>query len=207
MVTQVSTQYGRNEEELTAGVMLPSLDAGDNARRQTVRTILPPCSLSVVSPHVGAPLSSQTAETLAATFAALGEPARLRIVHALLQGERRVGALAEAVGLAVPAVSQHLRVLRDLRIVRHRRDGRMVYYALDDAHVAELLTVALTHVQGDQHQPINPWPAAAVAWRTTGGSRSGEERCTAETGGATACEGTGAATAMRPTIADSDSRE
>ncbi len=188
------------------GAVLPSSDANAEATGQTVSTILPPCSLSVVSPHVGSPLSSQTAETLAATFAALGEPARLRIVHALLQGERRVSALAEGVGLAVPAVSQHLRVLRDLRIVRHRRDGRMVYYALDDAHVAELLTVALTHVQGDQHQPVNPWPAVAAAWQTAGEPRSGEERCTAETVGATASEGTGVATAMGPTIIDSDSR-
>jgi ArsR family transcriptional regulator len=93
-------------------------------------------------------LPADVAGSLAAIFAALGEPTRLRIVHALSVGELCVGDLAAALGMAVPAVSQHLRVLRDLRIVRNRRVGKMVYYALDDAHVADLFTVALAHVCG-----------------------------------------------------------
>lgn len=91
-----------------------------------------------------------TVETLAALFAALGEQRRLRIVHALSGGELCVGDLAAVLGLAVPAVSQHLRVLRDLRIVRNRRAGKLVYYALDDAHVADLFAVTLAHVQGGE---------------------------------------------------------
>jgi DNA-binding transcriptional ArsR family regulator len=59
-----------------------------------------------------------------------------------------VGDLAAMLSMAVPAVSQHLRVLRDLRIVRNRRVGKMVYYALDDVHVADLFAVALEHVRG-----------------------------------------------------------
>src|SRR5919197_106725 len=93
-------------------------------------------------------LPADVASSLAAIFAALGEPTRLRIVHALSLGELCVGDLAALLGMAVPAVSQHLRVLRDLRIVRNRRVGKMVYYALDDAHVADLFTVALAHVRG-----------------------------------------------------------
>jgi ArsR family transcriptional regulator len=93
-------------------------------------------------------LPADVAGTLAAIFAALGEPTRLRIVHALSVGELCVGDLATVLGMAVPAVSQHLRVLRDLRIVRNRRVGKMVYYALDDAHVADLFAVALAHVRG-----------------------------------------------------------
>ena len=93
-------------------------------------------------------LSADVAGSLAAIFAALGEPTRLRIVHALSAGELCVGDLAALLGMAVPAVSQHLRVLRDLRIVRNRRVGRMIYYALDDAHVADLFAVALAHVRG-----------------------------------------------------------
>jgi ArsR family transcriptional regulator len=93
-------------------------------------------------------LPADVAGTLAAIFAALGEPTRLRIVHALSAGELCVGDLAAVLGMAVPAVSQHLRVLRDLRIVRNRRVGKMVYYALDDAHVADLFAVALAHVRG-----------------------------------------------------------
>jgi ArsR family transcriptional regulator, lead/cadmium/zinc/bismuth-responsive transcriptional repressor len=93
-------------------------------------------------------LPADVAGSLAAIFAALGEPTRLRIVHALSSGELCVGDLAAMLGMAVPAVSQHLRVLRDLRIVRNRRVGKMVYYALDDAHVADLFAVALAHVRG-----------------------------------------------------------
>ena len=93
-------------------------------------------------------LPADVAGSLAAIFAALGEPTRLRIVHALSAGELCVGDLAALLGMAVPAVSQHLRVLRDLRIVRNRRVGRMIYYALDDAHVADLFAVALAHVRG-----------------------------------------------------------
>jgi ArsR family transcriptional regulator len=93
-------------------------------------------------------LPADVAGSLAAIFAALGEPTRLRIVHALSVGELCVGDLAAVLGMAVPAVSQHLRVLRDLRIVRNRRVGKMVYYALDDAHVADLFAVALAHVCG-----------------------------------------------------------
>lgn len=95
-------------------------------------------------------LPARTVGTLAAIFAALGEPTRLRIVHALSGGELCVSDLAAALGLAVPAVSQQLRVLRDLRIVRNRRAGKTVYYTLDDAHVADLFAVALAHVQGGE---------------------------------------------------------
>src|SRR5438445_7510708 len=93
-------------------------------------------------------LPADVVRSLAAIFAALGEPTRLRIVHALSVGELCVGDLAAVLGMAVPAVSQQLRVLRDLRIVRNRRVGKMVYYALDDAHVADLFAVALAHVRG-----------------------------------------------------------
>lgn len=95
-------------------------------------------------------LPARQTETLAAIFAALGEPARLRIVHALSREELCVGDLAAVVGLAVPAVSQHLRLLRTLRIVRNRRAGKMVYYALDDTHVSALFAMALAHVRGEE---------------------------------------------------------
>lgn len=95
-------------------------------------------------------LPARQVETLAAIFSALGEPARLRIVHALSQQELCVGDLAAVVGLAVPAVSQHLRLLRTLRIVRNRRAGKLVYYALDDAHVSALFAMALAHVRGGE---------------------------------------------------------
>lgn len=97
-------------------------------------------------------LPERTVGTLASLFAALGESSRLRIVHALSEGEMCVSDLAAVLGMAVPAVSQHLRVLRDLRIVCNRRAGKLVYYALDDAHVAELFAVTLAHVRGGEEQ-------------------------------------------------------
>src|SRR2546423_1491245 len=95
-----------------------------------------------------AALAAGVAGSWAAIFAARGGRTRLRIVHALSAGELWGGDLAAMLGMAVPAVSQHLRVLRELRIVRNRRVGKMVYYALDDAHVADLFAVALAHVHG-----------------------------------------------------------
>src|SRR5687767_4645714 len=73
---------------------------------------------------------------LAELFAALGDPTRLRIVAALAAHELCVCDLAAAVGQTESAVSHHLRLLRELGLVQSRRDGRLVYYTLDDEHVA-----------------------------------------------------------------------
>jgi ArsR family transcriptional regulator, lead/cadmium/zinc/bismuth-responsive transcriptional repressor len=82
---------------------------------------------------------------LAETFRALGDSTRAKIVHALIDQSLCVCDLAQVVGVSEPAVSQHLRLLRSLRIVRGRRAGKMVYYALEDAHVRSLLAMALGH--------------------------------------------------------------
>jgi DNA-binding transcriptional ArsR family regulator len=82
---------------------------------------------------------------LAETFRALGDSTRSKIMHALIDQSLCVCDLALVVGVSEPAVSQHLRLLRSLRIVRGRRAGKMVYYALEDAHVRSLLAMALGH--------------------------------------------------------------
>jgi ArsR family transcriptional regulator len=87
-----------------------------------------------------------TVGELSALFAALGDPNRLRLVAALARAELCVCDLAATCGLSQSAVSHHLRVLRDLELVRPRRDGRLVYYALDDAHVAAIFGQALDHI-------------------------------------------------------------
>ena len=66
---------------------------------------------------------------------------------ALAQRELCVGDLAAAVGASPSAVSHHLRQLRQMRLVRHRRDGKLTYYALDDEHVARLFALGLEHVR------------------------------------------------------------
>jgi DNA-binding transcriptional ArsR family regulator len=83
---------------------------------------------------------------LAETFRALGDASRSKILHALLTGELCVCDLAALIGISESAVSQHLRVLRSLRIVRNRKVGRVVYYSLEDACIRALLAVALTHI-------------------------------------------------------------
>ena len=84
---------------------------------------------------------------LAETFRALGDSSRAKILYSLVQQELCVCDLAAVVGLSESAVSQHLRILRSLRLVKSRREGKMVYYSLDDAHIRILLDVCLDHVQ------------------------------------------------------------
>jgi DNA-binding transcriptional ArsR family regulator len=77
------------------------------------------------------------------TFGMLGDPTRLRILWALLQGEQTVNRLAELVGMQQPTVSQHLAKLRMAGLVRQRRQGSYVFYEVDRKHVRPLLRQAL----------------------------------------------------------------
>jgi DNA-binding transcriptional ArsR family regulator len=83
---------------------------------------------------------------LAETFKALSDPTRVRIVSLLAASELCVCDLAAALGMSQSAVSHQLRTLRDLRLVRWRRDGRQIFYTLDDEHVADLFQRGLAHV-------------------------------------------------------------
>ena len=96
-------------------------------------------------------LDERSAEELAATFAVLGDPTRVRLVDALAHGELCVSDLSDVVGLSESAVSHQLRLLRSLRIVRARRAGRQVYYQLDDAHIRTLLDQGRRHIE--EHRP------------------------------------------------------
>ena len=97
--------------------------------------------------HLAAKLTEdQRVVQLAELFRALGDPSRLRIIAALIEGEKNVGALAELIDLSESAVSHQLRTLRQMRLVRTRKQGRAVYYTLDDDHVADLFQRGLDHV-------------------------------------------------------------
>lgn len=95
----------------------------------------------------GDALSTSEVADLTDIFAALGDPTRVRIIYSILRQERSVGEIAAHLDLSEPSVSQHLRRLRDLRIVRLRQEGRHRYYRLDDDHVETLLSVCLDHVR------------------------------------------------------------
>lgn len=85
-------------------------------------------------------------QALAETFRALADPTRVRLISMLATMELCVGELAAALGMSVSAVSHQLRMLRGLRLVRARREGRHVFYALDDEHIAMLYRGGLEHV-------------------------------------------------------------
>ena len=92
-----------------------------------------------------APFDESSFERAAAIFRVLGEPARLRLVAELLPGEMCVTQLAEILGDSLSAVSQRLKLLRSERIVRSRRDGKHVFYALADSHISEMAQSAIAH--------------------------------------------------------------
>jgi len=94
-------------------------------------------------PHV---LEDVTAVRLAETFKALSDPSRVRIVSLLAESELCVCYLAAALDMSQSAVSHQLRTLRDLHLVRWRREGRQIFYALDDEHVTDLFQRGLDHV-------------------------------------------------------------
>jgi len=87
-------------------------------------------------------------DRLAAWFRVLGDPTRSRILYALLEvGELCVSDLAATIDASETTVSQSLRWLRSADMVRSRRSGRLVYYALDDEHVAVLLGLGRDHLR------------------------------------------------------------
>ena len=88
-----------------------------------------------------------TLERLSRLFAVLGDPTRLRMMAALAAAELCVADLAAAVALSESAVSHQLRLLKNLSLVRSRREGRRVFYTLDDEHVTELYGLAREHVE------------------------------------------------------------
>jgi len=97
------------------------------------------------------PLEPADAVELAERMAMFATASRLRILYALLAGERSVEELAEAAGLPANTVSQQLRMLRSTRLVRVRRDGRRAIYALHDPHVADLLAAVRHHAEHAAH--------------------------------------------------------
>lgn len=83
---------------------------------------------------------------LADVFRLLGEPNRLRLVVACLDGPRTVGELTQEVGVSQSLVSQHLRLLRAGRLLKQNRQGRNVLYELPDCHIRTMLTNMMDHV-------------------------------------------------------------
>lgn len=93
------------------------------------------------------PMDEEVVFGMARTFQALADPTRVRILAQLAEEELSVGHLAGRLRMTSSAVSHQLRLLRRMRLVRRRREGKRVFYALDDDHVRALFQDALDHVQ------------------------------------------------------------
>jgi len=87
---------------------------------------------------------------LSELFKVLGDETRTRIIYLLAECELCTCDLAEILGMSLPAVSHHLRLLRMTRLVRHRREGKSVYYALDDEHVLHIIREAQAHFREER---------------------------------------------------------
>ena len=114
---------------------LPPLCAGDHdhSAAQALRSLaLPP--------------ETELAE-LAELFKVFGDSTRIRILHLLSRAELCVCDVAALLGLTQPAVSYQLKILRQARLVRSRREGKATVYALDDAHVAGIIGMAIEHIK------------------------------------------------------------
>ena len=138
-----------------ADVQVSETDGGGVSTAEAERSEVTPldgCAVRMVDPARVADtrrrlLDLDEAERLAALFHLLGDRSRVRILFALAEaGELCVCDLAAAVDVSETAVSQALRLLRTAGVVRTRRDGRTVWYRLDDEHVRLLLALSRTHL-------------------------------------------------------------
>ncbi len=82
----------------------------------------------------------------AETFKILGDPTRLKLVLSLAKEELCVCDLSALIGVSVSAISHQLRLLRNMRIVKNRKDGKMVYYSIDDSHIENIISESLVHI-------------------------------------------------------------
>ncbi len=98
-------------------------------------------AMSVLDEHSGA--------HVAELFRAFSDTSRVRIMSALLDGEKNVSLLAGLIGITESAVSHHMRGLRQMHLVTARRDGKEVYYSITDSHIITLFKQGVEHVRSE----------------------------------------------------------
>jgi ArsR family transcriptional regulator, lead/cadmium/zinc/bismuth-responsive transcriptional repressor len=94
-------------------------------------------------------LPEKIAQRVAETFKVLGDITRVKILQVLSKRELCVCDISAVIGMGQSAVSHQLRTLRNARLVKYRREGKMVWYSLDDEHIAGLLAQGIEHVEHD----------------------------------------------------------
>ena len=90
-------------------------------------------------------------DSLSGFFKMLGDPTRIKMMYIMANGEVCVQDIASALGVTKSAISHQLSGLKGNRIVKSRREGKNVYYSIDDDHVSEVLNLAMTHIK-HQHE-------------------------------------------------------
>ena len=94
--------------------------------------------------------SQEMIQEVSQLFKALSDPTRLKILVALSQGELNVSAIVEKIGLEQSAVSHQLKLLRLNHLVKFRKEGKTVFYSLDDEHVVDILGQTIKHINHSQ---------------------------------------------------------
>lgn len=84
---------------------------------------------------------------LAELFKVFGDSTRIRILYALFESELCVGDIAQLLNLSQSAVSHQLKLLKDAKLVKFRREGKIIFYALDDEHVRTIISMGMEHVE------------------------------------------------------------
>ncbi|MBH0157161.1 MAG: ArsR/SmtB family transcription factor [Bacillota bacterium] len=92
-------------------------------------------------------LDEETLFMVGQCFKALSDPTRLRILNLLLHGEQSVNEIADKLSLLQSTVSHQLRFLKNVRLVKSRREGTTIYYTTDDEHVIDLLKQSIDHAK------------------------------------------------------------
>ena len=92
-------------------------------------------------------LDEHVAAHVAELFRAFSDTSRVRLLSVLVEGEMNVGSLASLINLSESAVSHHLRSLRQMGLVKTRRDGKEVYYRMDDVHIITLFRQGVSHIR------------------------------------------------------------
>ncbi len=96
--------------------------------------------------EIGDYTDTESIAGLAEAFKVLGDPTKLRICMLLSNREMPVSSIADEIELSGSAASHSLRILRNLRLVKYRREGKMIFYSLDDEHVRELIKIGYNHI-------------------------------------------------------------
>jgi ArsR family transcriptional regulator, lead/cadmium/zinc/bismuth-responsive transcriptional repressor len=106
--------------------------------------------MMIMEPSTPMILDEHTAAHVAELFRAFSDTSRVRILYAIVEREMNVSALAEMVGVSESAVSHHMRGLRQMRLVQARREGKEVFYRIEDPHIIALFQQGVAHIRDER---------------------------------------------------------